>query len=412
VPHCGPLSPERVGGRPLLEVADIFRAHGQAYRECHALSPEQREVMRAIETCRTAVLGGHEEVCDQCGFVLLSYNSCRNRHCPKCQSLDQARWIAERIERILPTHYFHVVFTLPEELRPLGDRNSSALFDLLFRSASQTLLELGRDPEWLGGMLGVTALLHTWTRELLFHPHLHCIVTGGALSPDGTEWRSTKPDFLFPVFVLSPLFRGKFLCGLRTLYDRGKLDLDGRCVGLRDPVAFSQLVDRLFRKDWVVYAKRPFGGPEQTVKYLGRYTHRVGISNARLVAFEDGQVTFSTKDGRKVTVSAETFIGRFLLHVLPPGFVKIRHYGLMSACHSKTTLERARELLQAEATPEGTGAMLEADPYKELSWQELYRLLTGSDLTICPRCGQGRLVPRPLSAESVRRSPGVREDSS
>jgi hypothetical protein len=354
--------------------------------------------MRAIETCRTAVLGGHEEVCDHCGHVERAYNSCRNRHCPKCQALPQARWVDGRIERLLPTNYFHVVFTLPDELRPLARHNRAAIFDLLFKAASATLLELGRDPAWLGGTIGVTAVLHTWTRELCWHPHLHCLVTGGALSADGTEWHPAKADFLFPVLVVSRLFRGKLLAGLRSLYRRGTLDLTGhRCARLADPAVFSRLVDRLYRKDWVVYEKPPFGGPEQTIRYLGRYTHRVGISNARLVAFDNGQVTFSTKHGRTVTVPAETFIGRFLLHVLPKGFVKIRHYGLMAASHATTTLERARVVLDHEREPEAMTPSIEADPCEELSWKELYRLLTGDDLTICPRCGVGRMVPRPLS---------------
>jgi hypothetical protein len=367
--------------------------------------------MRAIETCRTAVLGGHKEVCDQCGHVERSYNSCRNRHCPKCQALPQARWIHERIRRVLPTHYFHVVFTVPEQLRPLAFRNRGPIFDLLFKSAAETLLELGRDPAWLGGMIGVSAVLHTWKRDLCWHPHLHCLVTGGALAQDGESWRAARADFLFPVLVLSRLFRGKLLSGLRKLYDRGALDLGGRCARLTDRAVFARLMDQLFEKEWVVYEKPPFGGPEQTIRYLGRYTHRVGISNARLVAFEDGQVTFSTKNGQRVTVSAETFIGRFLLHVLPKGFVKIRHYGLMSASHATTTLERARALLEAKASTGGSRSMLEADPCEALTWKELLRLLTGEDLTVCPRCGRGRMVPLPLEV-ALGTSSVARQDSS
>ena len=383
-------------GRAKLEVAEIFRAYGPAYRERHSISPEQREVMAAIESCRTAVLGGHAEVCDNCGHVEVSYNSCRNRHCPKCQALDQARWIAEREKRVLPTHHFHVVFTLPQELRPLAARNRELVFDLLFKAASQTLLELGKDPGWLGGMLGITALLHTWTRELLFHPHLHCIVTGGAISADGQQWLSTKKDFLFPVRVLSSLFRGKFLSGLRGLHNRGALDLAGRCARLGNQTAFSALIDQLAGTDWVVYAKPPLGGPEQTIRYLGRYTHRVGLSNERLVAFEDGQVTFATKEGKRLTLGAESFIRRFLLHVLPKKYVKIRHYGLLSAAHATTTLEKARALIEQGQPSRKEASSVEADPFEELSWKELMRLLTGEDLSLCPRCGQGRMVPVPL----------------
>lgn len=386
------------GRRPKLEVAEIFRAHGPDYRQRHNLSTEQREVMAAIETCRTAVLGGHAEVCDRCGHTEVSYNSCRNRHCPKCQALDQARWIAERVKRVLPTHHFHLVFTLPEQLRPLALRNREPIFDLLFKTASATLLELGRDPKWLGGRLGLTAILHTWTRQLLFHPHLHCIVTGGALSADDNRWLSTKKDFLFPVRVLSALFRGKFLAGLRSLYRRGHLDLGGRCARLADPAVFSALVDQLAGTDWVVYSKPTFTEPEQTIRYLGRYTHRVGLSNERLVAFSQGQVTFATKDGQRTTLSAERFIGRFLLHVLPKGYVKIRHYGLLSAAHATTTLEKARTLLEQAHRRPDEASSVEADPYEELSWKELMRLLTGEDLSLCPRCGQGRMVPMPLDA--------------
>lgn len=385
-------------GRPKLEVAEIFRAHGPDYRQRHSLSPDQREVMAAIEVCRTAVLGGHKEVCDHCGHLEVSYNSCRNRHCPKCQALDQARWIAKRQERVLPTHHFHLVFTLPGRLRLLAMGNREPIFDLLFKAASQTLLELGRDPKWLGGKLGITALLHTWTRELLFHPHIHCIVTGGALSDDGQSWLPTKEDFLLPVRVLSALFRGKFLAGLRSLYRQGLLDLGGRCAHLAEPAVFSALVDQLADKDWVVYAKPTFTEAEQTIRYLGRYTHRVGLSNERLVAFKDGQVTFSTKDGNRITLSADSFIRRFLLHVLPKGYVKIRHYGLLSPGHARTTLEQARALLEQDRQGSEGASSVEADPYEDLSWKELMRLLTGEDLSLCPRCGQGRMVPMPLDA--------------
>ncbi len=367
--------------------------------------------MSAIETCRTEVLGGHKEVCDRCGHVERAYNSCRNRHCPKCQALDQARWIGQRLKRVLPTHYFHVVFTIPAKLRPLVRQNREPLFDLLFKAASGTLLELGRDPAWLGGMLGITAILHTWSRELIFHPHLHCIVTGGALSADEQRWLSTKEDFLFPVRVLSKLFRGKFLSGLRALYDRGALDLGGRCGRFEDSRVFSKLIDQLISEDWVVYAKRPLGGPEQVVRYLGRYTHRVGLSNQRLLAFEDGLVTFATKNGGKVTLSAESFIRRFLLHVLPKRYVKIRHYGLMSASHSTTTLEKARALLEESLESAEPISSVEADPSEALSWKELMRLLTGDDLSLCPRCGQGRMVPMALDAVLVERPVAVQDSS-
>jgi len=366
--------------------------------------------MAAIETCRTAVLGGHGDVCQSCGHLEISYNSCRNRHCPKCQSLAQARWIALRTQRILPTHYFHLVFTLPAELRLLALRNRRPVFDLLFQAASETVLTLATDPKWLGGRLGMTAVLHTWTRELHFHPHLHCIVTGGGLNDDG-QWVAAKRDFLFPVRVLSALFRGKLLDGLRRLRRNHKLDIGGSAAPLRDGASFDELIDALYRTDWVVYAKRPFGGPEAVFAYLGRYTHRIAISNARLVAFERDQVTFATKNGASTTVDALEFIRRFLLHVLPKGFVKIRHYGLLSPAHATTTLEQARAALESEESrpdcenpppkPESKGANDDDDELlAELDWTELLRLLTGQDLTLCPCCG-GLMIRVGLEALDV-----------
>ena len=405
--ECGSLSPKRAP-RPRLEVADIFREHGEAYRQRHVMTAEQREVMAAISTCRTKVLGGHADVCEKCGHVEISYNSCRNRHCPKCQALPAARWIDKRQERIIPVHYFHLVFTLPRELRLIALNNRRPVFDLLFKATSETLLTLGADPKSLGGRLGITAVLHTWTRELHFHPHLHCIVTGGGLSGDG-RWVATSQDFLFPVRVLSALFRGKFLHGLRRL--RSQLDL--ACIGdsAQASANFDELVASLYRKDWVVYAKRPFDGPQSVFAYLARYTHRVAISNYRLIDFKDGQVTFATKNARKVTVSAETFIRRFLLHVLPKGFVKIRHYGLLSPCHATTTLEKARAILEhsteqpedslqeslEDSTEEPKDFLEGSEPepevhneptIAELDSVELLQRLTGIDLTRCPRCGE------------------------
>lgn len=305
--------------------------------------------MRAIEVCRTKALGGHVDVCDACTFARPAYNSCRNRHCPKCQALTQAAWIEKRMEHVLPTHYFHVVFTLPHELGPLARWNRKIVFDLLFSAAASTLLQLGKDGQRLGGLLGVTAVLHTWTRDLRFHPHVHCIVTGGGLAPDGGGWIRSRQKYLFPVRVLSDLFRGKFLDGLTRCYDDGKLDLGSSvCVPLADRKVFSHLKDTLYRKGWVVYAKRPFAGPEQVFKYLGRYTHRVGISNHRLISFDEHGVCFRTKDGKQVVVSAQEFIRRFLLHVLPDGFVKIRHYGLLASGNVRTKLVDARRRLEAE----------------------------------------------------------------
>jgi hypothetical protein len=277
---------------------------------------------------------------------------------------------------VLPTHYFHVVFTLPHELVALALRNRKTIFDLLFSAASRTLLELGKDEQHLGAQLGVTAVLHTWTRDLRFHPHVHCIVTGGGLAPQGDRWISSHQKYLFPVRVLSALFRGKFLDGLARAYARGELDLGGACAELANPDAFGQLKDTLYRKDWVVYAKRPFAGPEQVFKYLGQYTHRVGISNHRLVAFDEHGVCFRTKNGKQITVAPTEFIRRFLLHVLPDGFAKIRHYGLHASSNVRTKLAEARRHLTINDKPSQASA-------PQQTWQEQHLALTGVDLATC-----------------------------
>ena len=375
-------------GRPRLEVADIFRARGEVYRQTHVLAPEARVVMRAIEVCRTHVLGGHADVCDGCGFTRPAYNSCRNRHCPKCQALTQAAWIERRMQHVLATHYFHVVFTLPHELQSIALRNRKLIFDLLFSAASRTLLALGNDEQRLGAQLGVTAVLHTWTRDLRFHPHVHCIVTGGGLA--GDRWISSRQKYLFPARVLSSLFRGKFLDGLSRAYKRGELDLGGACDALVGRKAFGELKDTLYRKDWVVYAKRPFAGPEQVFKYLGQYTHRVGISNHRLIAFDERGVSFRTKNGKQVTVSPDEFIRRFLLHVLPDGFVKIRHYGLLASSNLRTKLVTARRHLEA------VGKTTNTIPPPQKTLRERLLALTGVDLEICPHCG-GQMISYPLN---------------
>jgi len=353
--------------------------------------------MRAIEVCRTEVLGGHVDVCNTCAFARPAYNSCRNRHCPKCQALSQAAWIDKRMAYVLPTHYFHVVFTLPHELGAITLRNRKTIFNLLFSTAARTLLELGKDEARLGAQLGVTAVLHTWTRDLRFHPHVHCIVTGGGLAPQGDRWISSRPKYLFPVRVLSDLFRGKFLDELAQAYDRGELDLGGACVELANPEVFGQLKDTLYRKNWVVYAKRPFAGPEQVFKYLGQYTHRVGISNHRLVSFDAHGVCFRTKNGKQVTVAPTEFIRRFLLHVLPDGFAKIRHYGLHASSNVHTKLADARRHLVANDKP------AQANPPPQ-TWQEQHLALTGVDLATCPRCG-GQMVSRSLDEHPSHAAP-------
>ncbi|HEX7506737.1 MAG TPA: IS91 family transposase [Polyangia bacterium] len=375
-----PCSAETGQARPRLEVADIFRAASGAYCDRYVPTPEQRKVIVAIERCRTAKLGGHVDVCSKCGHERPSYNSCRNRHCPKCQCLAQARWIARRQERVIPTKYFHVVFTLPEPLRTIARANPVAIYDLLFESATRTLLDFGHSR--LHAQIGITAVLHTWTRDLRFHPHVHCIVTAGGLDDDG-HWVPARSRFLFPVKAMSKVFRGKFLEGLTMLHANQSLAYEGHCSHLGEPSEFAKLKDRLYDQSWVVYAKQAFGGPAQVFQYLGRYTHRVGISNQRLVSFDGAEVCFFTKQGKTSTIDAVEFVRRFLLHVLPAHFVKIRHYGLVAAANVRSKLETARCCLQGAAG----AAQPTPRPASQPSWQELLCALTGFDLHLCPACG-------------------------
>lgn len=363
-----------------LELADILREHGQAYLENHVVSVEQLAALRAVVDCRTAALGGHMDRCAHCGYERPSYNSCGHRMCPKCQALEQARWVEERAARILPVAHFHLVFTLPHELNPLALRNPAVVYDLLFAAAWAALKEVLADPKHLGGLPAVTMVLHTWTQELRLHPHLHVIVSGGGLAPDGTRWVATrKKTFLVAKRVLAALLRGRFLDGLRKAWEAGSLDLGGACAPLAAPAAFERLLSRLYAKDWLVYAKRPFGGPEHVMRYLGRYTHRTGISNGRLVSMEAGTVRFRKKDGSVVVLPAEEFIRRFLLHVLPSRFVRIRHFGLLAASNVNTKLAAAREALRPG----------EPAPFAEkLGWRERMLRLTGTDPMACPACGQ------------------------
>lgn len=340
------------GTRPSLEVMDIFHLHGEEYKNHYPLSVEQRKAMADITRCRTATLGGHVDVCDQdCGFTRISYNSCRNRHCPKCQSLSQAKWLQNRKQRLLPTHYFHIVVTLPHELNPLILQNKEVLYDLFFQAASRALRELALGYPRLKALLGFTAVLHTWNQDLQLHPHLHLVVTGGGIDPSGDRWVSSKNNFLLPVKALSQIVRGKFLDALQQTFHEGKLLFRGTTQGLKEETAFDRLFKKLRQQKWVVYSKEPFGGPQQVYTYVSRYTHRVALSNHRLLSYQNGQVTFKASDNsnpqkpRRVTLPALEFIRRFLLHVLPSGFVKIRHYGLMAPCNAKTKLEKARTLI-------------------------------------------------------------------
>ena len=346
-----------------LEVADILRRHGPGYRATHAghLSIAQLKVMSAIEACRTAALGGHVAACDDCGFVRIAYNSCRNRHCPKCQGAAARIWLAAREADLLPVGYFHIVFSVPAEVAAIAWHNKAAVYDLLFKAASETMTTIAADPKHLGARIGITAVLHTWGSAMTHHPHIHMIVPGGGLSPDGQRWVSSRPAFLLPVRVLSKLFRRLFLAGLHALHAAGQLCFFGAHTHLRDRRAFAHHIAPVGRKKWVVYAKAPFAGPEAVLAYLSRYTHRVAISNRRLVSLDEAGVTFQYKDYRRegveqhqtMTLAVDEFIRRFLLHVLPKGFHRIRHYGLLASAGRKANVARAREML---AVPPATEA--------------------------------------------------------
>jgi hypothetical protein len=371
-----------------LEVADIFRRYGVAYRDAHKLPLRHLRVMRAIEICRTKELGGHIWECDTCGVLDISYNSCRNRHCPKCQSLEKERWLEARKKDLLPVSYFHVVFTIPEQLRPIALRNQGVFYPILFKAVSETLKQLGRDPKHIGAQIGFIAALHTWSQTLIDHPHIHCIVTGGGLSPDGTRWISSKKNFFIPFKVLSRLFRGKFLSYFEEAYEEGTLNFPGTTSELKGKAAFTKLLSDLYSKSWVVDCEETFKSPKKVIDYLGRYINRVAISNDRIVNLEDDKVTFSYRDSadkkriKYMVLDAFEFIRRFLFHVLPDKFVKVRHYGILSTRNKNTKLLKCKQLLGAP-----TGGKEE-----ELSWQELVLKLTGVDPTLCPLCGKGKLI--------------------
>ena len=384
------LSVPRAGtARPRWEVADVFRLYGQAYRDARPLPSSHLKIMRAIEACRTAALGGHLELCSDCGFTRPVYNSCRNRHCPKCQSLAKARWLKAREEELLPVPYFHVVFTIPHELNPIALRNKAAVYDILFRAASQTLLPFGADPvRGLGGTLGITAILHTWDQTLRDHIHLHCAIPGGALSADRRRWRSARANFLFPVKALAQVFRGKFLDFLNKAFQDGKLAFSGRTANLAYEPDFRALLATLYAKDWIVYSKRAFAGPQAVLDYFGRYTHRVAISNHRILSAGDGVVRFSCRDRsdankRKViSLAANEFIRRFLLHSLPPSFMRVRHFGFLANRRKKICLSRCRQLL---------GLSPDIPRSATKSTEELALELTGKDSRLCPSCRNGRM---------------------
>jgi hypothetical protein len=382
--------------RPPVEVADIFRAVGGDFIEkSHRwLTWQHLKVLRAIEHCRTAALGGHIDSCSQCGHRAISFNSCRNRHCPKCQINARKKWVKLRADELLPVPYFHVVFTLPHELSGLALRNKRVLYELLFRACSETLLEIAADPKHLGAHIGFLSILHTWGQNLLHHPHLHCVIPAGGLALDRSSWKRTRrPDFFLPVRVLSKVFRGKFLEGLEQTFANGQLTFCGNVQQLADPKQFQRLLDQLARKKWVVYAKPPFGGSEHVFQYLARYTHRVAISNHRLAGFDGKQVTFRWRDyahgnkKRKMTVSADEFLRRFLMHVLPGGFVRIRYFGFLANRRRAASIELCRSLIDG------------SEPVKQKPAGPLQAPITWP----CPRCSGTMLVVERLSAAQALR---------
>ena len=373
--------------RPKWEVADIISSHARQYCQDHLLPLSHLKVMHSIQVCRTSYLGGHVEQCDSCGFEKHAYNSCRNRHCPKCQALTKAKWLEDRKSELLPVGYFHTVFTLPHEINPLALRNKKTVLGVLFKAASETLIEFGKNN--LGGQPGFLAILHTWDQKLMDHFHLHCVVAGGALSSDKSRWISARDNFLFSVRALSIVFRAKFTDHLIKAFLKGNLIFPGTISTLADEREFLLFVNGVKQKDWVVYCKKPFAGPQQVLDYIGRYTHRVAISNNRIINVENGKVTFAYRDRKNndtqktMTLNAEEFIRRFLLHVLPDGFVRIRHFGFLSNRYKTERIQQCREIIgYSEQIPVAT----------EKNTQERMLELTGIDITLCPCCKKGSMI--------------------
>lgn len=390
--------------RPSLEVADIFARFGDAYRKTHKghLSLGQLKVMSAIQSCRTAVMGGHVEGCTQCDHTKIAYNSCRNRHCPKCQGAAARDWLAKRQEDLLPIGYFHVVFSLPHEIGDIAWYNKAVIYDLLFKAASQTLMTIAADPRHLGARIGITAVLHTWGSAMTHHPHIHMIVPGGGASKDGKRWIRTRKKFLVPVLVLSKLFRRLFLTRLRALHSDGQLRFFGDHAPLAGPKPFASFIASMRAKKWVVYAKAPFSGPDAVLAYLARYTHRVAISNKRLIAINDGGITFAYKDYRRpagdqqqtMTLTPDAFISRFLLHVLPKGFHRIRHYGFLSSGVRVREIAAIRKLLDVpERLPKETDNAATPDAAPKKPW------------LICPCCGGDMVIIEVFQCKAQPRAP-------
>jgi hypothetical protein len=388
--------------RPALEVADIFRRHGDAFRQAHRLhlGRVERRVMAAIEACRTPVLGGHVEQCADCGLVRCAYNSCRNRHCPKCQGLARAAWLEARQAELLPVPHYHLVFTVPVPAAEIAFQNKRVVYAILFRAAAEALRDIAADPRHLGAEIGAVAVLHTWGQSLHHHPHLHCIVPGGGLSPDQTRWIACRPGFFLPVRVLSRRFRTLFLAQLQAAFAAGELRFSGALAALAEPDEFVERLGALRGTEWVVYAKRPFAGPEQVLAYLGRYTHRVAIANSRLTQLADGQVSFTWKDYRDhgktkvMTLAADEFMRRFLQHTVPDGFHRVRHIGFLANGHRTAKLALCRTLLDAPVP----------EPPALQTWRDRYRQLTGETIDVCPDCS-GEMQERGLLLRCPPRGP-------
>jgi hypothetical protein len=387
--------------RPLLEMADIVRCAGQAFVE-HSrkwMNWQHRKVLLAIARCRTAALGGHCDRCTGCGHTTkISYNSCRNRHCPRCQGNARMRWLQARERELLPTRYVHAVFTLPRELAPLALQNKRLIYNLLFHSSAETLLEIARDPRHLGAEIGFFSVLHSWNQRLQFHPHVHCVLAAGGLAPDRSRWISARRSFFLPIDVLGIVFRGKFVAGLRNAFHQGELQFHGHLLPLAQPRAFAAWLRVLYRHDWVVYSKRPFGGPEHVLRYLGAYTHRVAISNSRLVALSEGNVTFRWRDSahgnkkRLMSLAVEEFLRRFLLHLLPPGFVRIRNFGFLANRNRATLLPLCLQLLGGSEKLTVSSPSSPTDQTRSL-WN-------------CPVCGGTmHVIERLSAAQLLLRSP-------